>query len=188
MSPRPRALAAAVALVASVPALAGRPAKSVMVILDEKTERVPNGRQAFKHPAPDQLTQALMAALMADGWSLVLPPPDAPKNDRRAARELAKKAGAAVVITGRVRLCEHPPQPKDDPVIFPLTGVVELVAASTADGVVRAAADLEQSLSLSDQPRGENSYAGKAGLLVERIKAALWPELSAGLAAHLAAR
>jgi hypothetical protein len=190
-----RWLASAVVLGASL-AWADGPSKTVMVILDEKTQHQPTVRgKAGAVDATGLLHGELMLKLMREGWSLVLPPPDAMTGDRRVAREVAKKAGASVVIAGRVRIHEHPPEEARDkmPKLYPVTCVMELTAASTDDGTVRAAFDAAFSMAKSgDSPeviaeRGKESHAKTAEHVIERASADAWTELGPGLAAHLKA-
>ncbi len=196
MSPRARGawwLLGALLLAAGAASAEG-PAKTVMVILDESTEHRPKHRDTPGDVEKTSLLHGeLMVALIREGWSLVLPPPDAMTGDRRLARDVAKKAGAAVVISGRVRLHEHAPQDAEGkmPKLYPVTCVMELTAASTDDGTVRGSFDASFSMARSgDTPeviaeRGGVSLAKTAEHVIERARTDAWAELAPGLAAHL---
>ncbi len=145
MTPRPALhLLLGLLLAAPLAARAAPPVKTVAVVVDETvgTQAPPGSAPEAPEPS-DEVATLLTRALMAAGWTVILPPPCPPIVRAPDARDLGRLANAAYVVFGRVRFSKHQLATfgglNDDPTSFPATGVFELTVVSTADGVVLGA-------------------------------------------------
>jgi len=111
------------------------PARSVLVLSDEQQEG-PRGQTVPQGLGPPELARVVTEQLVADGWTVRIPPTGPLPPGPMEARQLGLAQKAAVVVLVKARFSRHEGMVGTDgqPITFPVTGLYELTMLGTQDG------------------------------------------------------
>lgn len=111
------------------------PAKSALVLCEESTTG-PMGEAVTPTPDPKDFGRLLSEQLMADGWTVRIPPTGPLPPGPMEARQLGLDAKAAVVVLAKAHFTRHEGMVGNDgkPLMFPVTGTFDLTVLGTREG------------------------------------------------------